>query len=240
MMKIRLFQKDCRGIDLLSLLCCLFLFPVFSHAAVDSLVALDAVDVNSADVGRIVQGGENFKKTCLSCHSLNDFMNDDIAKTLGLTKEQMPSWPEDSWNGHPPPDLSLVTAYRGIDHVYSYLSAYYQSESTESGYDNLVLPGTQMPNPFAIMQGDQHLVSEAVDDMRLFQSLELVRRGSMTPQEFNDYVVSIVAYLEYASDPSIYERYHYGPYVVGFLIIFVLIMIFLDLVYWREIHRHHR
>ena len=230
MMRIRSFQKDCRGINLFRLLCYLLLFPVFCHAAVDSLVTLDAVDVNLADVDRIVQGGENFKKSCLSCHSLNDFMNDDIAKTLGLTKEQMPSWPEDSWNGHPPPDLSLIALSMSPEWLYTYLRTYYEDSSRPTGYNNLVFPNTNMPNPFVDLQGKQVLIDPTYFDgghvdhgNYWYRVIKLKHSGQMSADQFDEYVHDIVTFLTYVSDPSVHQRRSMAPWVLTYLLIFIVV-----------------
>ena len=187
---------------------------------------------------QIEAGAKAFAQTCYSCHSMQYMRTDQISLDAGINPESAPSWDPSSWNGHPPPDLSLMTAAKGVDFVYSYLRAYYRDESHPSGYENLVLQGTQMPNPFAIMQGDQVLVSQE-ENQRLFQALRLEKRGSMSPQEFNEYVTSIVAYLNYASDPNEAYRKQVGMYVLGFLAVMILIMIALDLAYWQKIHEDH-
>lgn len=195
--------------------------PKFSHFAEDE----------------IAKGAEAFAQTCYSCHSMSYMRTDAVSLDAGINPELAPTWDSTSWNGHPPPDLSLITAAKGTDFVYSYLVSYYVSDKHPSGYDNLVLPGTQMPNPFAIMQGDQVLTDNV--DGRLFQALRLKKKGSMSPQAFNDYVTSIVAYLDYASDPHKNFRHRVGIYVLSFLAVMILIMIALDLVYWKEIHDEH-
>ena len=187
---------------------------------------------------QIESGAKAFAQTCYSCHSMQYMRTDRISLDAGIQPELAPSWDSNSWNGHPPPDLSLMTAAKGVDFVYSYLRGYYRDENHGSGYENLILKGTQMPNPFAIMQGDQVLIS-GKEDERLFQALRLERRGSMSPQEFNDYVTSIVAYLNYASDPNEAYRKEIGFYVLGFLAVMILIMIALDLAYWQKIHDEH-
>ena len=95
-----------------------------------------------------------------------------------------------------------------------------------------------MPNPFALMQGDQVLVDNP-EATRMLQRLILEKRGSMSPQAFDDYVTSIVHYLDYASDPHKAFRQKIGFYVLGFLAVMILIMIGLDLAYWRKIHDEH-
>ena len=191
---------------------------------------------------QVAAGAKAFATTCYSCHSMSYMRSDPVSLDAGINPELAPVWDSSSWNGHPPPDLSLITAAKGADFVYSYLMSYYVSDDSLSGYDNLVLPGTQMPNPFSVMQGDQVLVDHkgmATANMRLFQMLRLDKKGAMTPQAFDDYVTSIVAYLDYASDPSKAYRHKIGFYVLGFLSVMILIMIALDLAYWKDIHNEH-
>ena len=72
--------------------------------------------------------------------------------------------PEDSasWFGVEPPDLTLVSRYKGDDWIYSYLRAYYEDSSKQYGVNNLVYPGTAMPNVLMSLQGNQRLVCKDV------------------------------------------------------------------------------
>ena len=230
MTKIRLFLIDCRGISLLYLFCAILFFPVISHAAVDSLVKLDSVEVSNLQIDRILRGADNFKKSCLSCHSLNDFMNDDIAKTLGLTKEMMPSWPLDSWNGHPPPDLSLIALSMSPKWLYTYLRTYYVDKSRPTGYNNLVFPNTNMPNPFVDLQGQQVLIDPSYfdsehgeDENYWYRIIKLKHSGQMSADQFDEYVHDLVIFLTYVSDPSYYERRQLAPWVLGYFLIFIVV-----------------
>ncbi len=200
---------------------------------------LDSPNYSYLKQAQIAAGASAFAHTCYSCHSMQYMRTDNISTDAGIKPEMAVSWDPSSWNGHPPPDLSLITAAKGVDFVYSYLRGYYRDEGHPNGYENLVLKGTQMPNPFAIMQGDQVLVASS-ENQRLFQSLRLDKRGSMSPQEFDDYVTSIVAYLEYASDPQADFRQRVGLYVLGFLAVMILIMVALDLAFWKKIHDEHK
>ncbi len=216
----------------------LFLFCSFLSAS----PIFDEPDFSYFEKEQISAGAKAFATTCYSCHSMNYMRSDAVSLNAGINPELAPVWDSSSWNGHPPPDLSLITAAKGVDFVYSYLMAYYASEDSPTGYDNLVLPGTQMPNPFSVMQGDQVLVDHqrlATKNLRLFQMLRLDKKGSMKPQAFDDYVTSIVAYLDYASDPNKAYRYKVGFYVLGFLSVMILIMVALDLAYWKDIHGDH-
>lgn len=215
------------------LLFCLII--MLSHASIQLDEPMFAYD----RVAQIKAGAKAFMQSCYSCHTMSYLRTDEISLEAGINPDSAPQWDDSSWNGHPPPDLSLITAIKGVDYVYSYLRGYYIDENHPSGYENIVMPGTQMPNPFIILQGDQ--VKRDIDHVnpRLHEVLELQVKGNMKPQVFNEYVASIVSYLDYASDPSILVRYHYGLYVLGFLLIMIVVMISLDLVYWSDIHGDH-
>ena len=62
------------------------------------------------------------------------------------------------WFGVTPPDLSLIARSRGTDYLYTFLRSFYVDESSPTGVDNLVLPGTAMPHVLWQLQGVQHAV----------------------------------------------------------------------------------
>lgn len=213
----------------------LFLTAVLSNATVQ----LDEPKFAYDRISQIKAGAKAFMQSCYSCHTMSYLRTDEVSLEAGINPDSAPQWDASSWNGHPPPDLSLITAIKGIDYVYSYLRGYYVDESHPSGYENIVMPGTQMPNPFVVLQGNQVKLNVEQSNPRLHEVLELQVKGNLKPQAFNDYVSSIVSYLDYASDPSILVRNHYGVYVLVFLLVMIVVMIGLDLVYWSDIHGEH-
>ena len=199
-------------------------------AAADSYVHLDSFSADLSNRDRIIQGGKNFQQTCLSCHSLNAFMNDSVAKELGLSKDQMPVWPPESWNGHPPPDLSLIALSMSPEWLYTYLRTYYVDAERPTGYNNLVFPNTNMPNPFVDAQGSQVLIDPNYFDKQhhashdyWYRVIKLKQGGRMSAEEFDDYVADIVTFLTYVSDPSIFERRQMGAWVLGYLVLFIAV-----------------
>ena len=58
--------------------------------------------------------------------------------------------------------LKIVSRVRGDDWIYSYLRAYYEDSSKQYGVNNLVYPGTAMPNVLMALQGNQKLVCKDV------------------------------------------------------------------------------
>lgn len=199
-------------------------------AAGESHVYLDSFSADFSNQDRILQGGKNFQQSCLSCHSLNAFMNDSVAKELGLSKDQMPVWPPESWNGHPPPDLSLIALSMSPEWLYTYLRAFYVDAERPTGYNNLVFPNTNMPNPFVDTQGSQVLIDPNYFDKThqsthdyWYRIIKLKQGGRMSAEEFDDYISDIVTFLTYVSDPSIFERRQMGVWVLGYLVLFIAV-----------------
>ena len=166
----------------------------------------------------------------MSCHSLNDFVNDSVAKELKFSKDMMPSWPEDSWMGHPPPDLSLIALSMSPDWLFTYLRTFYEDANRPTGYNNLVFQNTNMPNPFVDLQGKQVLIDpnfspmgHSGDGQYWYRIIKLKHTGKLSAAEFDDYVADIVTFLAYVSDPSITERRQIGFWVLGYLALFIAV-----------------
>ncbi len=81
-----------------------------------------------------------------------------------------------------------------------------------------------MPNILAPLEG--------VHDARG----NLLEKGSMSQQQFDQIAGDLTAWLQYASDPSILQRRSLGPWVIGFLVVFSLLAYLLKRAYWRDIH----
>ena len=118
-----------------------------------------------SDLNSLKRGARNFFNYCAGCHSLKYIRYNQIAKDIGLDKNQLlenliftEAKPEDfvtnnmlpadssHWFGKAPPDLSLITRSRGEDQVYNFLRTFYEDPNSPSGVDNQALPGTSMPN----------------------------------------------------------------------------------------------
>ena len=63
-----------------------------------------------------------------------------------------------------------------------------------------------------------------------------IRSGSVSPQEFDQDVEYITAWLQYTGDPSQLTRRSIGPWAIGFLVVFTLLAYALKRVYWRRVH----
>ncbi len=198
---------------------------ISAWAVTDAKVQLDPSPHDIHNQASILRGGEHFKNNCISCHSLRLARNNAVLRSLGITQEMMPVWPKDSWGGHPPPDLSLMAAQMGSDWIYTYLHAYYQDPNRPTGYNNLIYPNTNMPNPFVQTQGVQVLAypgvldREDLSDMHWYQVIKLQSQGDLSPALFDNYVADLVNFLTFIADPSVEERYALAPWVLGYLLL---------------------
>ena len=140
-----------------------------------------------------------------------------------------------NWFGVAPPDLTLVSRYKGDDWIYSYLRAYYEDSSKQYGVNNLVYPGTAMPNVLLELQGNQRLVCKNIP---IFASnggekrdpngntimkekcgfLEVEQgTGKLTKEEFDLLIYDLTNFLVYVGEPIKATRERIGWYVVFYL-----------------------
>lgn len=198
-------------------------------------------DLNRETLSR---GAKLFTHNCLGCHSLKYLRYNRVADDLGMTKNEVESslmTPRGAeynkgmisnldgddaakWFGTAPPDLTLESRYRGRDWIYTYLKGFYLDRDQPLGWNNHLFPKVAMPNVLAPLGG----VRDARGD--------LLENGSVTPQQFDQAVSDLTAWLQYASDPSILKRQKLGPWVIGFLVVFSVFAYLLKRAYWRDIH----
>jgi ubiquinol-cytochrome c reductase cytochrome c1 subunit len=224
----------------------LALCSISAIAASSSIVRLEKFNPTvRQDQATLVRGGKFFAKRCMSCHSLKLFTYDEIGELAGVTPEKMPKLDLSSWGGHPPPDLSLVTRYRGVDWLYTYLQSFYIDESQSLGVNNLVMPAASMPNPFLDLQGEQVLSISKQELLDIensqenllpwYRLLKLKKQGNITHAEFNSQIESLVLFLEYVGEPSKAKRLAIAPLVLLFLVLFFIIMLLLKKDIWKNI-----
>ena len=151
--------------------------------------------------------------------------------------------PEDSlrWFGVTPPDLSLMARSRGSDYIYTFLRSFYVDESSATGVDNIVLPGTAMPHVLWELQGLQTAVFEHAEDeaasQEHFVGFEMVSPGTMGEQEYELVVRDIVNFLDYVGEPMQLERQKLGVRVIAFLLVLLLISYLLKREIWKDVKK---
>lgn len=226
----------------------LFSAIIFATAYVTSVSANEKTPLLTAkytfDKEAIIRGGTFFANNCLACHSMKYIRYNRLAEDLGLNKKfikgnfmkpsganylhgmttTMPAKLANSWLGVTPPDLTLVARYRGVDWINTYLRSFYWDPSTSTGWNNHIFPGVAMPNVLFSYSGT------------LNDKGNVLKKASHTPQEYDQTISDLVAWMRYTSDPSIIVRRHIAPYAIGFLLIFTTLAYLLKRAYWRDVH----
>ena len=209
------------------------------------------------DKASLQRGAALYMNNCSGCHSLKYLRYARIGEDLGLTEDEV----QQNLNlngskigdhvispmtaemgvaafGKAPPDLSVITRVRGSDWVYTYLKSFYLDESRPVGWNNKLFANASMPNPLWEMQGLQQPVFGAKTESGELpvESFSISQPGSQTPQQFDQTVRDIAAFLEYAGEPAALKRPALGVWVILFLSFFTLMAWLLKKEYWRDVH----
>jgi ubiquinol-cytochrome c reductase cytochrome c1 subunit len=211
-----------------------------------------------ADLGNaasLQRGARDFMGYCSGCHSLKYLRYNRLAQDLDIPEDllkkdlifsgakvgdpivsAMPAQSVD-WFGRVPPDLSLETKAKGADWVYSYLMGFYLDSSRPLGVNNLYLPGVSMPAVLGELQGWQKMVTkEDKNGAKVFDHFELAQPGSLSPEEYKEFVSDLTNFMVYASEPSAFERLGLGTKVLAYLVLLLILTYFLKKEFWRDIH----
>lgn len=258
-----------------------FIVIVSSSATVQAATVtgvVDHADYNMRDMSSLQNGAKLFVNYCLSCHSASYARYNRVAEDLEIpeallienlmfTTEKvgdlmtttMPVEDAKKWFGVAPPDLTLVSRVRKPDWVYTYLRAFYQDESSPSGWNNSLFENVAMPHAMYELQGVQRLVgkidaahSDSHGDAHAAEGdhaedttpikvvgdaqFELVHPGKLTPEEFDVAMLDLTAFLVYLAEPAQMKRHSIGVYSLAFLIILMGLCYLLKKEYWRDIH----
>ena len=210
------------------------------------------------DMESLQRGASTFLNYCYGCHSLqysrwgrvatdlqipediffDNLVFDKTIKAGDLMTGAMRDDESAQWFGVAPPDLTLVSRVRGDDWIYTYLRAYYEDSSKQYGVNNLVYPGTAMPNVLAGLQGNQKLVCKDIpvlaknggekrDNLGNTVTKEKcgflqVEEGSgtLTKDQFDQVIYDLTNFLVYVGEPAKATRERIGWYVIFYFLIF--------------------
>ncbi len=193
-----------------------------------------------------------YSRICQDLHIAEDqcasFLLPPGRKPTDYLKAAMPAADAQEWFGKPPPDLSLVARSRGADWVFNFLTTFYADPaSRQTGVNNLQLPATAMPHVLASLQGVQvlHVAAEqheqeagaegAGHEAAKAPIFDAGIAGSLTPQQYDEFVRDTVNFLDYVSDPTQVERQSIGLWVVLFLLMFTGVAYMLKKEYWKDV-----
>ncbi len=153
------------------------------------------------------------------------------------------------WFGAVPPDLTLIARSRsaagkgtGADYIYTYLRTYYRDDTKATGWNNAAFPNVGMPHVLWELQGQTRPVFAQVADTQdpkktseVFKGVEVVQPGKLTPQQYNDAVADLVAYLQWMAEPMRADRVRLGVWVLLFLSVFTVIAWRLNAAFWKDV-----
>lgn len=219
---------------------------------------LEHANINVHDKYALQRGASLYVNYCLGCHSMEYMRYKRLTEDIGITEEQveefmlhgdqeigdsllsaMDSDQAEEWFGIAPPDLTLTARSRGPDWIYSYLKSFYL---TEDGWNNTVMPNSSMPHVLWEMQGIQRPITESYTDDEGVEhvdvvDLELDEPGKLSPEEYDDNIQDLVAFMSYAAEPAVLKREKLGIWVLLFLTVFTLIAWLLYQEFWKDVKK---
>lgn len=224
----------------------LALVPLMATAAGPS-VALEKANNDLADKESLKRGFESYINYCLGCHQLQYQRYNRTFADLGIDEKEgvanwmptgekpgdhitntMPAKDAAQWFGTAPPDLTLEARFRSPDYIYTYLLSFYTDTKRPFGVNNKVFKDVGMPHVLQDLQGVRTLTESG--------ELSPATGGSMTEEEYNNFVRDLVNFLEYVGEPNKLEREALGYWVIGFLFILFILSYLLKKEYWRDVH----
>jgi ubiquinol-cytochrome c reductase cytochrome c1 subunit len=137
------------------------------------------------------------------------------------------------WFNAIPPDLSLTARSKGPDYIFSKLNTYYEDDKSPTGFNNMALPNTSMPNILAGLQGGQKL---ELDDKNKPVGFIKVSEGTHNDLEYKQLTNDITNFLVYVSEPAKLRRYSMGFWVLMFIFIFTIIAYYTKKEFWKDVH----
>ena len=227
--------------------------------------ALEPANNDVSDVASLQRAARNFVNYCMGCHTAKFVRYNKLQEDLKLSEDQvidnlmfaarktdelmtiaMPGDDAARWFGQTPPDLTLVSRSRGTDWIYTFLKTFYIDDRAATGTNNLVLPNASMPHVLWELQGLQEATfastvnknGDVVNNFgnpAEFQEFELVQAGSMSPEEYEQFVVDLVNFLDWAGTPEQLERQTLGIWVILFLLVLLAFSYLLKVEIWKDI-----
>ena len=198
------------------------------------------------------RGAKYFVNYCSGCHSLKYMRMSTLAEDLDIDEalfsknllfnnkkigETMTIAMKESdaieWFNAVPPDLSLTARSKGANYIYSKLNTYYEDDSSATGYNNVALPNSSMPNILAGLQGGQKII---LDSEEKPLRLEKVSNGTLSEIEYKELTNDIANFLVYVAEPAKLRRYSIGFWVLMFLFVFTIIAYYTKKEFWKDVH----
>lgn len=223
-----------------------------SAAQKNELASKFKANISINNKSSLQRGAKYFVNYCSGCHSLKYMRMSTLAEDLDIDEalfsknllfnnkkigDTMTIAMKESdaieWFNAVPPDLSLTARSKGANYIYSKLNTYYEDDSSATGYNNVALPNSSMPNILASLQGGQKII---LDSEGKPLSLEKVSNGTLSEIEYKQLTNDIANFLVYVSEPAKLRRYSIGFWVLMFLFVFTIIAYYTKKEFWKDVH----
>ncbi len=234
-----------------------FLLPSAAFAAGYS-GPLDKADYDLRDQASLQRGAQIFMNYCLGCHTMQYQRYQRTFEDLGIPVDlgqellqftgdgpgshmisAIDADASSDWFGLTPPDLTMVARVRGADWLYTYFRSFYEDPSRPFGVNNEIFENVGMPHVLQELQGvprqtyERRMVDGEMRDV--YVGIRSDGSGRMSPDEFDQAMLDLTAFLVYTGEPVYLERQRLGYYVIGFLFVFLILTILLKREFWRDI-----
>ncbi len=219
---------------------------------------LAPANIDPGNIKSLQRGAANFMNYCSGCHSAKYVRYSTIGENLELSEDllienlmfnaektfetinvNMPREAAERWFGVAPPDVSLLARSRGADYIYNFLKGFYVDPSHPNGTNNTVLAGTAMPHVLWELQGFNKAIfkEETTDGVtkKTFESFEPHVEGSLSADEFDQFVRDTTNFLVYVAEPIRSERRTLGVWVLIYLLVFLIIARMLYKEIWKDV-----
>ncbi len=217
----------------------------------------------SPDLGNkesLQKGARLYVDYCLSCHGLKYQRYNRVGKDAGMTdkkvketliftgqkvgmqmKTAMPKDLSAGWFGITPPDLTLVSKYKGKDFVYNYLKAFYKDDDSRlTGVNNSLFPNMSMPHVLVGLEGVKEAtyttVGEGKEKKHHLTGFKTISKGSLSAEEYNEVVYDLSNFLYYVGDPSKIQADRVGWKILLFLLLMTGVFYALKKELWKDLH----
>ena len=223
-----------------------------SAAQKNELASKFKPNISINNTSSLQRGAKYFVNYCSGCHSLKYMRMSTLAEDLDIDEalfsknllfnnkkigETMTIAMKESdaieWFNAVPPDLSLTARSKGANYIYSKLNTYYEDDSSATGYNNVALPNSSMPNILAGLQGGQKII---LDSEEKPLRLEKVSNGTLSEIEYKELTNDIANFLVYVAEPAKLRRYSIGFWVLMFLFVFTIIAYYTKKEFWKDVH----
>jgi ubiquinol-cytochrome c reductase cytochrome c1 subunit len=240
----------------------LVLIFCISNLNASSNIKLNKTTINLENYQSLQRGSKVFFDQCQGCHGLKYMRYSDLAIGLKINEQTdknldqvikekflhsvnginensnilSPMYKNNAvkWFGKIPPDLSLISRYRGSNWLFTYMKSFYKDSTRPFGVNNLLFPDVGMPHILLKYQGLQILKQDnhgtSIENM-----LELIENGELSEDEYNNMITDLVAFLSYVGEPVQTERKNIGIFVLIFLILLSVMFYMLKKEFWSDI-----